>query len=650
MFQLTPLPAVAPLLSPISATTAAPTGELALTFAGLVDASLVALPPLPPRPTPSLIPSATTQSPESPSPFALISTNPVPPDPALPSPSALPPPRQAIAGTGTVLPDIGSTELLQVPDHHGNLVVNNTPVDTITGRQVRVARSIGVADRASLVQPELTLAASDADVLPDTGSTLPKASADDDAPGLSAPSSALPLASPLPLPVTLVPGPLPDVRQQPDAEGDQTTPKDAQVALPVRSPPKIGPVAFAVPLAAAPFATPPSSVGDGVASAPAPAPALVGPGADIGSPLPATVSPRPIANEPAPERSLAETIGLRRSGPAEMLSVQGDWRPPSVAAPLASGFRLAASNAALTPPRLPAAVTIIVPDAEAVSSPQDSQPLPPAAQALATPLSPAAPFILREALSPARAPAASVPTNDSKIGLSSDNAALLRDSAREESPVAPVDRSPVAVPVLNIGTPQPAARAFAAGIAAAGVRAPRLVRDDDQGAGVVTAGPSGVLPTDRADPTDSRQAAIDTRRDDWTRSLIDRIDASRDVANARDTRIRLIPDALGKIDVALRQQGDTLHVHFSAEVPATQALLVDAQPRLTELAEARGLRLGQSSVDAGTPGQASGQGFGAGFGSSPDQRRAPSAPSVARHPSSISTNADTMSVTDQRLA
>jgi len=96
---------------------------------------------------------------------------------------------------------------------------------------------------------------------------------------------------------------------------------------------------------------------------------------------------------------------------------------------------------------------------------------------------------------------------------------------------------------------------------------------------------------------------LDTRREDWAQRLIDRIDSLRDAADSNDARIRLIPAGLGKIDVALRQQGDVLHVHFNAEVPATRALLADAQPRLAELAAERGLRLGQSGVDGGAQGQ-----------------------------------------------
>jgi Meckel syndrome type 1 protein len=101
---------------------------------------------------------------------------------------------------------------------------------------------------------------------------------------------------------------------------------------------------------------------------------------------------------------------------------------------------------------------------------------------------------------------------------------------------------------------------------------------------------------------EAQRTPLDMRHDDWTQKLIDRIETIRDAANAADTRIKLMPDALGKIDVSMRKDGDTVHVAFTADVPATRAMLADAQPRLAELAQQRGLRLSQASVDAGTGG------------------------------------------------
>jgi len=102
---------------------------------------------------------------------------------------------------------------------------------------------------------------------------------------------------------------------------------------------------------------------------------------------------------------------------------------------------------------------------------------------------------------------------------------------------------------------------------------------------------------------DAQHAALDMSQRDWPGAMIARIEtlreAAADAANAADTRIRLVPDALGTIDVSLRTEGETVHVHFAAEQAQTRALLADAHARLTELADARGLKLSQSGVDGG---------------------------------------------------
>jgi flagellar hook-length control protein FliK len=84
--------------------------------------------------------------------------------------------------------------------------------------------------------------------------------------------------------------------------------------------------------------------------------------------------------------------------------------------------------------------------------------------------------------------------------------------------------------------------------------------------------------------------------------MVERIETLRDAAPIRETRIALVPDALGKVDIAVRQDGERVHVHFTAETQAARQILSDAQPRLTELAESRGIRLGQTSVDIGQGG------------------------------------------------
>ena len=133
-------------------------------------------------------------------------------------------------------------------------------------------------------------------------------------------------------------------------------------------------------------------------------------------------------------------------------------------------------------------------------------------------------------------------------------------------------------------------------------------RDDP----LAPAGPSSATATAALAPAPIAAPAvsgpIDVRHERWPTAMIERIEIIRtavaEAADAADTRIRLIPDALGAIDVDVRRDGDTLHVRFTADQPQTRALLHDAQPRLAEAAEQRGLKLGQTSIGADAGGQA----------------------------------------------
>ena len=167
-----------------------------------------------------------------------------------------------------------------------------------------------------------------------------------------------------------------------------------------------------------------------------------------------------------------------------------------------------------------------------------------------------------------------------------------------------------ASPMPAVSTVQPAGQTFAAAIAAVLANHDRAARDDDRGD---SRGLGALAATAQAEAAsrpvvqataDAQHPALDLRDDRGLHGMIDRIEMLRDEANANDTRIRLVPDALGGVDVSLRKDGDTLQIHFAADTQATRTLLNDAQPRLAELADARGVKLGQTSVDAGTGGGA----------------------------------------------
>jgi hypothetical protein len=134
----------------------------------------------------------------------------------------------------------------------------------------------------------------------------------------------------------------------------------------------------------------------------------------------------------------------------------------------------------------------------------------------------------------------------------------------------------------------------------------------------------------------SRQAALDMARETWPAKMIERIEMMRDAIDAVDTSIRLVPDKLGTIDVSLKQDGDTVQVHFTAQQAETRQLLAEAQPKLAELADAKGLKLSAQLGDGG--GQQ-------------HQQRAPAGPqhTTTNRPSRAASN-DDAAAADERIA
>lgn len=237
-------------------------------------------------------------------------------------------------------------------------------------------------------------------------------------------------------------------------------------------------------------------------------------------------------------------------------------------------------------------------------------------------------------------PPAAVPANDAVAPVQSSAQPIVTGPA----PAEPVQRArPTSAPAPAapaLSTESRPALTSVAAIAAAfsPPEAPSPLRRSAEEP-VIAATPqpldAGLQPHQRVrGPAHADGAPIDMRRQEWTGQMIERIEAMRDASSIRDTRIRFAPDALGNVDVAIRHEGDRVHVHFTAETPAARQLLTDAQPRLTELAEARGLKLGQTSVDGGAAGQGS---SGQRHDATP---RLPSAPASARSTAAEHTETD----------
>ncbi len=209
-------------------------------------------------------------------------------------------------------------------------------------------------------------------------------------------------------------------------------------------------------------------------------------------------------------------------------------------------------------------------------------------------------------------------------------------------------------PTLASGS---AGRVFAAALHAAAVpaatHAPGGGEDHDPMVAAMLAGSATV----QAPPmVAARGTGVDLSQSGWPTRMAEQIEALRDAADATSTSIRVIPDALGPVDLQVRRDGDQLHVHFSAASPETRTLIADARPQLAAAAADRGLKLGQTSVGgnaanwgagSGTNQNAGGQGTtGQGSGNQPARRSTPASTSAATVLPAASDDA----ATDTRIA
>lgn len=206
----------------------------------------------------------------------------------------------------------------------------------------------------------------------------------------------------------------------------------------------------------------------------------------------------------------------------------------------------------------------------------------------------------------------------------------------------PVGPSPAPTTLSQTPVTQPAGQVFAAAIASVVQQARRDEREpgDLRAPLTIAATALEALHSNAiAAMAEAKHSALDLKQDSGLQGMIDHIESLRDGADANDTRIRLVPDALGAVDVSVRKQGDRVHVHFAAENRASAQLLSEAQPRLAELAEQRGVKLGQTSVAAGVD---------AGLDSNRGQTRQQRAAIHSTRPVAV-TGADISDTTDSRI-
>ncbi|RYY27315.1 MAG: flagellar hook-length control protein FliK [Sphingomonadales bacterium] len=394
------------------------------------------------------------------------------------------------------------------------------------------------------------------------------------APAVSPAVATSPLSSPAPVPVSVTapttPGPVPAM--------PQTGASDPASAIPAMPAPASSPVAAAVsapappviPFGSASVVAPVVSV----ASAPEPAvPVLplasvpvAAPGATVPS-VPAGAPVIAIAPEPAPAPAV-----------------------PVAAAPVLAPAATIASTPAPT-------VTTVAPTP--VPTPLAPVTLT-AAPVVAPPLAAAVPLVASQT-----APRIDAPVRESAPAV----AEIAAPRVRVAAPAAQPARQKVTDPQQPITVAALIAQASVQSVGQPLALAPlrRTFGAVDQALVTNIAAPGAAILQQVAAAPDAQQAALDMRRQEWMGKMVETIEAMREAAPIKETRISLMPDALGKVDISVRQDGDRVHVHFGTETQAARQILTDAQPRLVELAEARGIRLGQTSVDSQGAGAQSGQ-------------------------------------------
>lgn len=343
----------------------------------------------------------------------------------------------------------------------------------------------------------------------------------------------------------------------------------------------------AIDLAAAPIAS-------DQAVAAAPPPRTAEPATELASdaPLPARPAPGKLAG-PTPHllgADFALGAAIRPAHVSGLIDVAG-------LEAAASGVRPGAAPAFLAGPRPPAPTEAAVP----IAAPAQSA-APPAVpgQALA---SVAEPRLIAPPVPSPGTVSEEFPVEADAVVVAERAAGSDRSQTLTPAPLAAgsgnkVEPTPA---MLRPAVTGPAAQVFAAALR-------RGARDQRPAVMIEAAVHALAAPVDgSAVSVPATSTPLDLRQERWPEVMVERIERLRDAAEASSTRIRLVPDALGPVDIAVRREGEAVHVHFTAEQAATRALLQDATSRLAEAAESRGLKLGQTSVGDGGANRDGGQ-------------------------------------------
>ncbi|WP_414899969.1 flagellar hook-length control protein FliK [Sphingomonas flavalba] len=191
---------------------------------------------------------------------------------------------------------------------------------------------------------------------------------------------------------------------------------------------------------------------------------------------------------------------------------------------------------------------------------------------------------------PVKAGATGQVSNAPNAGSVQSQAAVVQSSGQSAAPVPPT-----AIPPRSDAAAAQALAAMVIGHSGDRAETERTTEAFAQALGGIRAGLAGAPPRVEPPVAVLRAPPLDTGRAEWIAALVDRIDAQR-AEGSRIAHLKLRPDALGGVEVRIRQDGDRIHVAFATETAQARALLADAAPRLAELADARGLKLGDTGV------------------------------------------------------